>query len=493
MPLMKRNKSRWPLILPSVIAMVGLLMTPSFSGTNEMIILSWNDLGMHCMNQYHHTLSILPPFNTLQAQVILKGDEVMPPMVVTDGLTLEYSIPGNTYSVGKTDFWDYVFDLFGVQLPDDIGLTGKGLTGEMDVHGDIFVAEGVPLTPFPDDTPTQEDPYQQALLIARDGQGVEVANSEPVIPVSVEVGCVSAGCHTSEAQILNGHEREGGFDPNDTPILCAECHADPALGTDGISEAGYFSEAIHEAHTFIDEQIPGLDGCMKCHPGQQAQCLRGTMANDYGMICQDCHGGMHDVSQSIDDGRVPWVEEPACRNCHTATFGEPPGQLYRNSSGHGGVRCSGCHGSPHAIYPSREERDNANIIALQGHAGTLSDCTVCHGHTPAGSGPHGLISSDVVEAELNVADPSLQVYPSIMQSTCSIEFEGENASSGKLLVFDAQGRTVKVLRAQSRGEDRLVANWDGTGRYGEGAPSGIYFISWKGGAMTKSAKVVLMR
>jgi hypothetical protein len=62
------------------------------------------------------------------------------------------------------------------------------------------------------------------------------------------------------------------------------------------------------------------------------------------------------------------------------------------SRGHGGLYCSACHGEPHAILPSGQANDNVQNIALQGHAGTLNKCEVCHGVVPAGPGPHGLVS-----------------------------------------------------------------------------------------------------
>jgi hypothetical protein len=43
-------------------------------------LLSWNDLGMHCYNRNFQDLAVLPPFNTLWAQVIEVGD---PPRIVT--------------------------------------------------------------------------------------------------------------------------------------------------------------------------------------------------------------------------------------------------------------------------------------------------------------------------------------------------------------------------------------------------------------------------
>ena len=57
--------------------------------------------------------------------------------------------------------------------------------------------------------------------------------------------------------------------------------------------------------------------------------------------------------------------------------------------------CAACHGSPHAILPTNQANDNQQNIALQGHAGTLNDCKVCHTQIPEGAGPHGLTYWDV--------------------------------------------------------------------------------------------------
>jgi hypothetical protein len=474
---------------------VSLLVCPALADSlGDHVIVVSNDLGMHCMNKDHHTLSVLPPYNTLNAQVILRGNEMTMPQIITAGLTLEYSIPGNTYSVGKTDFWDYAFDLFGVDLPPDIGLTGNGLAGEFEVSGDMFIAEGIPITPFTDANPTVEDPYQQAEVILRDAGGLELARSVPVMPVSTEMGCVSAGCHTSETAILQGHDVVGGFDPNATPILCADCHGSPPLTGPDPGSAGYFSLSIHEKHHFIDETIPGMDGCYKCHPGPQTQCLRGTMAHDFGMTCQDCHGNMAEVASSIDGGRIPWSDEPACRTCHTVAFGEPVGQLYRNARGHGGVLCSGCHNSPHATFPSRDARDNEVMVDLQGGAGTLSYCAACHGHVPNGPGPHGLVPSGVVEAEILQGPDRLVVFPSPAQTGagCTIKARNKGRGTGKLLVFDARGRTIRMLRSDPEGGDLAQFIWDGRDSHGKPVASGVYFMRYDNGVQQTGGKVLMI-
>jgi len=489
---MRSPRSRHvPLAATVLLLLAGTLAA---APTGDYVVLGWNDLGMHCMNRYHARFSILPPYNTLWAQVIRRGDASTPPQIVTSGVTLAYSIPGNTYSVGKTDFWTYDRQLFGVDLPDDVGLKGKGLTGTLDPSGTGFVAEGIPLTPFRDDDWNHESPYQQARLDLRDGGGNLLFTSNPVLPVSTEVNCVSSGCHGSEQAILEGHDDEGGFDPGAIPILCAGCHGDPILGTSPVGEASYFSYRIHKAHDFIDRTIPGKAGCERCHPGPQTRCLRGTMATDHGMICQDCHGNMQRMHSSIASGRIPWLEEPACRTCHTSQFGEPAGQLYRNSTGHGGVRCEGCHGTPHAILPSREPADNADNLDLQGHAGVLDDCTVCHRVVPEGAGPHGIQGTTAVEMELTRDAGRLLVFPSPLSrgATCTVKSLNGVSPAGRLLVFDAAGRTIRLLRTGGDGEGHLLATWDGRDRRGTPVPTGVYFLRWDDGRRRATGKVLVV-
>ncbi len=477
-----------------LVLSIAILLLAASAGAQSHVLLVANDLGMHCMNKDHAILSILPPYNTLNAQVIQRGDADNLPSIITEGVTLEYSIPGNTYSVGKTDFWDHDLELFGVDLPPNVGLTGNGLTGEFEAAGDFWLAEGIPLTPFTDAAPTVEDPYQQGLVILRDAQGNELTRARPVMPVSTEVTCVSSGCHSSEMNIIHEHDDEGGFNPNNTPILCASCHGSPPLTGVGPGSAGYFSRRIHHEHDFIDQAIPGMNGCFKCHPGQDTQCLRGTMSQEFGMICQDCHGNMSQVANSINQGRTPWVDEPACRTCHTSTYGEPAGTLFRNARGHGGVMCSGCHNSPHAIFPSREDRDNQVMVDLQGHAGTLSDCTVCHGVTPTGPGPHGVMATSAVQDEIFAVGNSLRVFPAPFRPGGRVTIMAASArpSSGRLLVFDARGRTIRHLRGEDAGEGEARIFWDGRDGQGQQVASGVYFLRWDEGTRSAAGKVVVI-
>jgi hypothetical protein len=360
-------------------------------GIGSMVVLGYNDLGMHCMNQDFSELMILPPYNTLHAQVIDRRGEK--PRIVTDSVTVEYSIPGNTYSVGKTNFWDFVTPLMGVTLAPNIGLAGNGLTGTLSPTGtNDWSAVGIPLTPIMDDLTLNS--YALSNIRVLSG-GTEVANTQAVVPVSWEISCDM--CHNgSDAplSVLDAHDRLHGTDlQNQKPVLCAKCHQQAPLGPAGVGVPGVstLSRAMHHAHaTRMDDVLSQLDNiaCYACHPGKQTQCLRDVHAAK-GMNCMSCHTSMDAVA---DPNRRPWVDEPTCAGCHQSrqpTFGfEQPGTLFRNSKGHHGVHCEACHGSPHAITPSLVAADNVQAITLQGHAGKIDTCSVCHSRQPEGSFDH---------------------------------------------------------------------------------------------------------
>lgn len=375
-----------------ILILSQLLFVPTLNA-QEYVLLGWNDLGMHCSNKDFSKVVVLPPYNNVSAQLILKIPGGYPE-VVSSGYTVEYSIPNNTYSVGKTNFWTYAQQLFNLPspLPENIGLTGKGLTGILDSSGHYFAAHGIPITPFADSDLVNEAPFQLIHLVAKNkSTGSVLASTDVVIPVSNEVGCVQSGCHSSENSILNAHESVSGFN-RAGPVLCASCHASNALGTTGDPEAGSFSMRIHDKHKDVAGPANAIETCYKCHPGPKTQCLRDVMGKDpvNPMVCQDCHGTMATVASTIEAGRRPWFDEPKCGDCHGSTHSEQPGKLYRESTGHGGLFCSACHGSPHAIQPTVQPNDNLQNIRLQGSAGTLGKCSVCHATVPSGAGPHGM-------------------------------------------------------------------------------------------------------
>jgi hypothetical protein len=453
--------------------------------TDTYIVIAWNDLGMHCSNKDFSNMCVLPPYNNQSVHVILKGSTLTPPTVMGpgSGIHVTYEIPGNTYSVGKTNFWTYVQHLFGVTLAPNIGLTGLGLTGTMADSSNFFHAQGIPLTPYTDANLTQEDPYQLTLIQAWDAQNNLLGSTQSVIPVSNEINCVSSGCHTSELQILQNHE-DANLVAN-KPVLCASCHADPVLGTTGTGEAGYFSRRMHQLHG------SHTDDCYKCHPGPNTQCFRDIMHTG-GMVCQDCHGSVSNVGNTIANGRIPWFQEPDCGTaaCHGPNFAPEPGKLFRVSHGHGNLLCSTCHGSPHAIYPTSQPRDNQQIIALQGYAGTLNKCEVCHGYIPSGPGPHGFnpLGIKPVSGVIPDKDEILMNYPNPFSYMTSIPFRISKAGWVSLDLLDLNGQKVQTIINETlqAGEYRAEA-------YASKLSSGTYICALTANGNKEYRKVIVVK
>ncbi len=215
-----------------------------------------------------------------------------------------------------------------------------------------------------------------------------------------------------------------------TPILCASCHSSNALPGTGISGIKSLTQSLHSKHADVMDPITHLklndsrnrNACYTCHPGATTQCLRGAMGNaknpdgSLKMQCQSCHGTM----SAVGSNRTGWLDVPNCQSCHhdgirettavtnlltgtlrsvvdnrfaTKTNKPMAGKsLYRYSSGHGGMQCSACHGSTHAIYPSSQPEDNIQSMQIQGHTGTIGECLSCHTTMPqtADKGPHGV-------------------------------------------------------------------------------------------------------
>jgi hypothetical protein len=391
---------------------------PPVVSRDRYIVLSWNNLGMHCYNRDYSDLGVLPPYNTLWAQVIKVGD---PPQIVTDGVKVEYSFPDNTYSAGKknwpdkTNFWNYAKPLFGLKPPVNVGLAGKGLRDAFDPAGDHFVAEGIPLTEYRDrDAVRGRDPatwhrypFQMAVVTVRDATTRKLLTSNAIVaPVSSELNCQNCHADAGDAttrypidptgnifqNILTLHDylNPGAYDPSlmdSRPVLCAKCHASAALNAPGQPGVSSLSNAIHRHHKDLPDITPDTAGCYNCHPGPETQCLRDTMSQDFKFNCTTCHGTMETVSQNPS----PWLNEPRCDNaaCHGPGYAlnEP---LYRESKGHGQVYCAGCHDSPHAVAQSREWNDSVKFVLLQGHAGTLKKCTTCHLTVPDQPFVHGM-------------------------------------------------------------------------------------------------------
>ena len=182
------------------------------------ILTAWNDLGMHCMDSDYSVFSILPPYNNLHAQLKRKDGSL-----VTSGIELTYEsttgVDGgiNTYSHGKTNFWDHAASFFGATLAPDVGLKGNPAPSTqpaalaLNPDQGWWEAEGIPLTPYNDDG--SKNFYPLVKVVARDASGQVLASANVVLPVSDEMDCRL--CHGSNASRDDAKPRGGWVDdPN---------------------------------------------------------------------------------------------------------------------------------------------------------------------------------------------------------------------------------------------------------------------------------------
>lgn len=368
---------------------------------DDTIALAWNDLGMHCFMADYSVFQVLPPFNTLWTQVFQKGD---PPQIITEGLNLEFSFEEIKHPEDHTNFWDYA-PSYGWDLEPGIGLMGFGVSGEMEMKADHFVAEGVPIVDTND--AGVWDPFPMFDVNVMDSNGNILTDTLNVAPVSSEMRCDI--CHSggpakelsvTMENILTLHDKNQDtilmqtYETGKT-IFCANCHADPAMGImENNNATTTFSQAMHSGHAGRMEGIGVPENvCWACHPGPLTECQRGAMSA-VGITCTDCHGDMEEVGAA---SRTPWVNLPMCESCHTGQLtvastvkiADPNSALtsgmdalYRNRTAHGGIYCAACHGSPHSWYTSTLDLDNEQSILWQGAAGTIRECSVCHETQP---------------------------------------------------------------------------------------------------------------
>jgi len=288
-----------------------------FAANNQL--LGWNNLGMHCMDSDYSVFSVLPPYNTIEAQLIVNGK------LVTNGTgyTVTYQAVAdpsgsiNSTAMGKGNYFTYAQAIYGAALGADMGLAGWNMPGTNNTAQTMLFeatnqpaagvltpvnwwrAEGIPLTPY--DDAHQKNPYPMMRLIAKLG-ATPIATNDIVLPVSDEMDC--RGCHASGTQaaampaagwvwdgiqerdfrlnILRLHDEKQfatnaalyaaamaarGFNPqglyrgvvaDHKPVLCAACHASEALGAPSYGTIPPLTASIHGFHAHVIDPLSGL-------------------------------------------------------------------------------------------------------------------------------------------------------------------------------------------------------------------------------------------
>ncbi|MHB8053540.1 MAG: hypothetical protein ACYDEZ_09695, partial [Methanoregula sp.] len=143
----------------------------------------------------------MPPYNNLHAQLIDRttGKSVSSGVVITYETAADAAGSINSSSWKKTNFWDWVMALFGVQLQKDVGLAGNPVQSatpaamSYDAANGYWKAEGIPAVPFDDSGKVNY--YPMVKVVATDASGRVLASTRTVLPVSDEMTCVR--CHAS--------------------------------------------------------------------------------------------------------------------------------------------------------------------------------------------------------------------------------------------------------------------------------------------------------
>jgi hypothetical protein len=86
-----------------------------------------------------------------------------------------------------------------------------------------------------------------------------------------------------------------------------------------------------------------------------------------------------------------------------------------------------------------------------------------------------------------------QNRPNPFDATTVIGFDVPEKRHVSLTVFDARGRTVKVLTDEAYGPGRHSTVWDGTDESGNVVAAGVYFVRMGAGDFRAMKKVMLLR
>ncbi|HMP81568.1 MAG TPA: PKD domain-containing protein [Verrucomicrobiota bacterium] len=338
---MKTNCALRLFLTPCRVTCLSLFTAAASVSAANNQMLGWNNLGMHCMDSDYSVFSILPPYNTIECQLVVSNRLVTNAGVYTVTYQAVADPTGsiNTTAMGKGNFYQYDELLFGVNLTNEAGLAGWAMPGTNNtpqlmafertnsaVRVDWWRAEGIPIAPY--DDAGRKNTYPMMRLIAKRG-ATPIATNDIVLPVSDEMDCRL--CHASGTQaaaqpaagwvwsanperdyrlnILRLHDESQfsqhaalynaalaakGFNPqglyrgvvaDGKPVLCAACHASEALGTGSYSNIPPLTAAIHSHHAPVTDPELGItldnslnrEACYRCHPGSTTKCLRGAM------------------------------------------------------------------------------------------------------------------------------------------------------------------------------------------------------------------------
>lgn len=341
----------------------------SVTGPNPPIsggarLFAWNDLGMHCMDTDYSVFTLLPPFNDLNAQLMVNGK-----LVGGATYTLTYESASdttgsvNTYSVGptkKTNFWDYFPALFGLGvLPPNIGMTGNPTASvkpaplAWDSSKNWYEGTGIPITPL--DDAGKVNPFPIVKVTAKDAGGQVLASAHTVLPVSTEMNCRL--CHASvtgspaakpaggwvngvptpterdwRLNVLRLHDQKNAGNASYSALLGAKGYGTSLEGSvtksDPSQNKPIFCDTCHNSNALAywglggEKGVSAMTAAMHTRHANVIDPLSGKTLNSIGTrdACYSCHPGKN-------------------TQCLRGAMGNPTGATGKHL-----MECQSCHG-----------------------------------------------------------------------------------------------------------------------------------------------------
>lgn len=397
------------------------------------VLTAFSTQGMRHVTDAEPSWSLLRPGNVLVAQLVRRDPS---PVAVSgaeaNAIRLRYTL----------------------DAPYAKGQNAEVASGELRPLPDeaVFVSDPIPVTPYPEKGLFA--PYPTALVQAFDAQGLLLAETRVVLPVSTEMGC--RNCHTGPWKtadsagisgqtanaILETHDRRNGtrlqeLAERGATVDCRSCHGKQ-------ENLLHLSAAVHGFHAAM--KLGGGEACGLCHASAEKghTVFYRDLHSLWGLDCTRCHGRLEehalalllaekkkgkdranerirgimraagpelgDVARIVP--RLPGVNLPNCSGCHDFVSKPDPMQAtafnkwtrtaaerYTNAlDDTGNLRCPSCHGAPHALYPaenpSGDKRDVSQPLQYQKAAvplGGSGNCAVCHTTPMAPFIHHGVV------------------------------------------------------------------------------------------------------
>ncbi|MEI6787470.1 MAG: hypothetical protein WCL49_03215 [bacterium] len=346
-------------------------MTAVSPAATNWTVTGWNNLGMHCLDSDYSVFSILPPYNTINAQIIMATNGIA--WIVTNNAAYAVTYHAvadadssiNKSSIGKDNFWAYVNPLFGasplpdaglaVQWPTSFSMPGVSNTPQAmgyEHNQNWFVAYGIPIMAY--DDAGKPNQYPMMRLTAKTTGGTALATADIVLPVSDEMDCKR--CHLSNTLADPKDPRVAAkpaagwfFNPHqgsDYRLNILRLHDErqatnsvyaAALAARGFSPAGLFATVTLSNRTIL---------CASCH---LSEALPGSGSAGIPPLTAAVHGHHANV---IDPRNGLTLDASgnrmACYSCH-------PGSVTRCLRGAMGkavaadgsmeMQCQSCHGT----------------------------------------------------------------------------------------------------------------------------------------------------